>query len=314
MKHRPLAPWLRKRLPAGGEAERVQRLLDQGALHTVCVSAHCPNIFECFARGTATFLILGPRCTRRCRFCAVAKGTPAPVDEGEPGRVVEAARRLGLRYVVVTSVTRDDLPDGGAGQFARVVRQAHEQLGARVEVLTPDFGGREESVATVVASGPDVYNHNLETVPRLYGEVRPGASYDRSLRVLEEVKQLAPGMVTKSGLMLGLGEEGREVRAAFADVRAVGCDALTLGQYLAPSAEHLPVARFVPPGEFADWAKEARELGFRGVAAGPFVRSSHGAAELFAPLGVGKEEVSASERGGMMEGGYACRGEGAQLR
>jgi lipoic acid synthetase len=228
--------------------------------------------------------------------------------------VVEAARRLGLRYVVVTSVTRDDLPDGGAGQFARVVRQAHEQLGARVEVLTPDFGGREESVATVVASGPDVYNHNLETVPRLYGEVRPGASYDRSLRVLEEVKQLAPGMVTKSGLMLGLGEEGREVRAAFADVRAVGCDALTLGQYLAPSAEHLPVARFVPPGEFADWAKEARELGFRGVAAGPFVRSSHGAAELFAPLGVGKEEVSASERGGMMEGGYACRGEGAQLR
>ena len=294
MKHPSLAPWLRKRLPAGGEAERVQQLLDRGRLHTVCASAHCPNLFECFARGTATFLILGPRCTRRCRFCAVAKGTPAPVDGGEPGRVVEAARRLGLRYVVVTSVTRDDLADGGAGQFARVVREVHEQLGALVEVLTPDFGGRRESVAEVVASGPDVYNHNLETVARLYAEVRPGASYERSLRVLAEVKRLAPGMVTKSGLMVGLGEERGEVRGALADLRAVGCDAVTLGQYLAPSPGHLPVVRFIPPGEFAELAAEARGLGFRGVAAGPFVRSSHGAAELFACLGAVTAAASAS--------------------
>jgi len=294
VKHPSLAPWLRKRLPTGGEAERVQQLLDGARLHTVCASAHCPNLFECFARGTATFLILGPRCTRRCRFCAVAKGTPAPVDEGEPGRVVEAARRLGLRYVVVTSVTRDDLPDGGAGQFARVVREVHERLGARVEVLTPDFGGRKESVAEVVASGPDVYNHNLETVPRLYAEVRPGASYERSLALLNEVRRLAPGMVTKSGLMVGLGEERREVRGALADLRAVGCDAVTLGQYLAPSPGHLPVARFVPPGEFAELAAEARGLGFRGVAAGPFVRSSHGAAELFGALGAAAPASSAS--------------------
>lgn len=304
MKHPSLAPWLRKRLAAGGEVERVQQLLDRWALRTVCSSAQCPNLFECFARGTAAFLILGPHCTRRCRFCAVAKGTPGPVDEGEPGRVVEAARRLGLRYVVVTSVTRDDLADGGAGPFARVVREVHERLGARVEVLTPDFGGRKESVATVVASGPDVYNHNLETVARLYAEVRPEASYERSLGVLAGVKRLAPGMVTKSGLMLGLGEDRREVHGALADLRAVGCEAVTLGQYLAPSPAHLPVARFLAPGEFAELAEEARELGFRGVAAGPFVRSSHGAAELFAALGVGSDPVPAC--GGVEDGGTAC--------
>jgi lipoic acid synthetase len=223
------------------------------------------------------------------------------MDEGEPGRVVEAARSLGLRYVVVTSVTRDDLPDGGAEQFARVVREMHERLGARVEVLTPDFGGRRESVATVVASRPDVYNHNLETVPRLYAEVRPGASYERSLGVLAEVKRLAPGMVTKSGLMLGLGEERGEVRGALADLRAVGCGAVTLGQYLAPSPEHLPVARFIPPGEFAELAVEARGLGFRAVAAGPFVRSSHGAAELFTRLGAERAVTSACAGGGVVE-------------
>jgi len=284
MKRIPLAPWLRKRLPVAGEVERVRRTLSRAGLRTVCQSAHCPNLFECFARGTATFLILGPNCTRRCRFCAVAKGEPAPVDTDEPARLAEATRRLGLGYVVVTSVTRDDLADGGAEQFARVVAEVRERAGARVEVLTPDFRGRWESVATVVAARPDVYNHNLETVPRLYGEVRPGASYERSLELLERVAASAPAMVTKSGLMVGLGEGRSEISRSLADLRAAGCEVVTLGQYLAPSPGHLPVARFVPPEEFEEMAEEARGLGFRAVSAGPFVRSSHGAAELFAGL------------------------------
>lgn len=284
MKRVSLPPWLRKRLPVAGEVERVRRALSRTGLGTVCQSAHCPNVFECFAQGTLAFLILGPNCTRRCRFCAVPKGEPAPVDGDEPVRVAEAARRLGLEYVVVTSVTRDDLPDGGAEQFARVVAEVRDCAGARVEVLTPDFSGRWESVATVVEAEPDVYNHNLETVPRRYGEVRPGASYRRSLELLKRVKALAPAMVTKSGLMVGLGETRTELRSTLADLRLVGCDVVTLGQYLAPSPQHLPVARFVPPEEFEEMAEEARALGFRVVSAGPFVRSSHGAAELFAGL------------------------------
>jgi len=241
-------------------------------------------MFECFARGTATFLILGPDCTRRCRFCAVPKGVPAPVDEEEPVRLADAAGRLGLNYVVVTSVTRDDLRDGGAEQFARAVVEVRRRAGVGVEVLTPDFAGRWESVARVVSAGPDVYNHNLETVPRLYGEVRPGASYRRSLELLEEVRGRAPAMATKSGLMVGLGETRSEVRQTLADLRSVGCDVLTLGQYLAPSPGHLPVARFVPPREFEEMAEEAWALGFRAVSAGPFVRSSQGAGQLFAGL------------------------------
>jgi len=284
MKRVPLAPWLRKRLPAAGEVERVRRTLSRAGLRTVCQSAHCPNIFECFARGTAAFLILGPNCTRGCRFCAVPRGVPAPVDGDEPVRVAEAVRRLRLEYAVVTSVARDDLADGGAEQFARTVEEVRQRAGARVEVLTPDFAGRRAAVAQVVAAGPDVYNHNLETVPRLYGTVRPGASYQRSLRLLERVKALAPEMVTKSGLLVGLGETRAEVRSTLADLRRVGCEVLTLGQYLAPSTRHLPVARFVPPEEFEEMAEEARALGFRAVSAGPFVRSSQGAAELFAGL------------------------------
>lgn len=264
--------------------ERVLGVLRRSALRTVCQSARCPNLFECFARGTAAFLILGPNCTRRCRFCAVPKGEPAPVDPGEPLRVAEAAQRLGLGYVVVTSVTRDDLPDGGAEQFARVIGEVRRRAGARVEVLTPDFAGDPAAVATVSAARPEVYNHNLETVPRLYPEVRPGASYERSLRLLEQVKALAPAVVTKSGLMVGLGEERSEISRVLVDLRSVGCEVVTLGQYLCPGDGHLPVARFVPPEEFDEMAEEARALGFRAVSAGPFVRSSHGAAELFAEV------------------------------
>lgn len=284
-----LAPWLRKRLPAAGGMERVRGVLRRSGLRTVCQSAHCPNLFECFARGTAAFLILGPNCTRRCRFCAVPGGEPAPVDPQEPLRVAQAVSRLALGYVVVTSVTRDDLADGGAGQFARVIAEVRQRTGARVEVLTPDFAGSAGALATVLTAGPDVYNHNLETVPRLYPEVRPGASYRRSLRLLSRVKALAPAVVTKSGLMLGLGEERGEVSRVLVELRSVGCDVVTLGQYLAPSEEHLPVARFVPPEEFEEVSEEARALGFRAVSAGPFVRSSHGAAELFAGVRPGCE-------------------------
>ncbi len=279
------APWLRKRLPAGGEVERVCSILRRGGVRTVCQSAHCPNIFECFARGTATLLILGPNCTRRCRFCAVPKAEPTAVDPEEPIRVAEAVRAMGLDYVVVTSVTRDDLPDGGARAFARVVAEVRERTGARVEVLTPDFAGNWGALAAVVAARPEVYNHNVETVPRLYERVRPGASFERSLRLLERVKELDPEMVTKSGLMVGLGENRAEVSGVLTRLLRVGCDLVTVGQYLAPSQKHLPVARYVPPVEFESMEQEARALGFRGVSAGPFVRSSHGAAELFGGLG-----------------------------
>jgi len=296
-----LAPWLRRRLPTGGEMEEVRQLLDRASLQTVCQSAHCPNIFECFSRGIATFLILGPNCTRRCRFCAVGQGEPAPLDVEEPLRVARAVEALGLTYVVVTSVTRDDLPEGGAGQFVRVIEEVRTLSGAAVEVLTPDFAGNWDALSRVVVAGPVVYNHNVETVPALYGEVRPGASYGRSLELLRRVKGLAPAMVTKSGLMLGLGESRGEISEVLTDLRAVGCEVLTLGQYLAPSREHRPVARFVPPEEFDELAQEGRELGFRAVAAGPFVRSSHGAGELFASLSEGRGAGFHAAKGGGRE-------------
>jgi lipoic acid synthetase len=281
-----LPEWLRRPLATPGRATAVEGLLGELRLNTVCQSAKCPNRGECYASGTATFLIMGDACTRGCRFCAVETREPAPLDSGEPARVAEAARRMGLSHVVVTTVTRDDINDGGAAHFVAVIEALRAALPeAKVEVLTSDFGGRAASVDAVVDASPDVFNHNLETVPRLYGEVRPGAGYRRSLAVLERVKARCEatgvaGMPTKSGLMLGLGETPEEVVGVMRDLRDVGCDLLTLGHYLRPSPRHLPVAEFVGPAVFEELSAEAYSLGFAGVAAAPFVRSSYHAAEL----------------------------------
>jgi lipoic acid synthetase len=284
MKDRPetLPPWIRKRLPRQEELQPVLDTLRELRLASVCQEAHCPNLCECFARGTATFMILGRVCTRNCTFCAVHKGAPSPPDPEEPARVAEAAVRMRLRHVVVTSVTRDDLPDGGSGQFARTVRAVRERCGATVEVLTPDFQGRAEDIDCVAAEQPDVFNHNVETVPRLYPEVRPMADYARSLDLLRRVAE--HGLVAKSGLMLGLGETEDEVLAALGDLRDAGCRAVTLGQYLQPSPQHHAVARFVPPEEFERLRRVAEGMGFEGVASGPFVRSSYNAGKLAAQL------------------------------
>jgi lipoic acid synthetase len=277
----PKPPWLRKRLPSGPAYESVRRLLREAGLHTVCQSACCPNQFECFARHTATFMILGDHCTRNCRFCAVNHGPPRAVDPDEPRRVARAAAHLGLRYVVVTSVTRDDLPDGGADLFAAVIRTLHQQIPeVRVEVLIPDFQGAPQALETVLTAGPVVLNHNLETVLRLYPVARPQADYRRSLDLLARSRQTAPGILTKSGLMLGLGETEAEIRTALADLRTAGVHILTLGQYLQPTAAHLPVARYVTPQAFENWRREALAMGFAAVASGPFVRSSYQADAL----------------------------------
>ena len=284
-------PWLRKRIPTGDEAARVRGLLAELGLATVCSGAHCPNLPECYARGTATFLILGSVCTRSCRFCAIEKARPGPLRDEEPAAVAEACARLGLRHVVITSVTRDDLDDGGAAHFARTIRSVRGRLPQTViEVLTPDFQGRTEALDVVFDARPDILNHNVETVPRLYPEVRPEADYRRSLGVLACAKRRAgqgaaasgsQRLYTKSGFMVGLGETGDEVRAVLADLRAAGCDIVTIGQYLAPTAKHLAVARFVEPAEFAAWEAEARAMGFSAVASGPFVRSSYQAESVF---------------------------------
>ena len=280
-------PWLKKRLPTGGEAVAVARMLTDLGLATVCSGAHCPNLPECYSRGTATFLILGESCTRSCRFCAIPKEPPGPLRDDEPEAVAEACARLRLNHVVVTSVTRDDLPDGGAGHFARTIRAVRGRVPAAViEVLTPDFRGDVAALETVLAAGPDIFNHNVETVPRLYPAVRPEADYRRSLELLSHAGKwrVAVGgrrLYTKSGLMVGLGETAEEVVAAMRDLRAAACDILTIGQYLAPSAAHLAVERFVEPAEFAAWEAEGRSLGFAAVAAGPFVRSSYQAESVF---------------------------------
>jgi lipoic acid synthetase len=281
--HRQKKPdWLRKRLPSGPEYERIRRLVRKSHLHTVCQEAQCPNIWECFSSRTATFLILGDRCTRNCRFCAVAHQPSGPPDPEEPRRVAEAVDRMQLGYVVITSVTRDDLTDGGAGHFARTIQEIRRKMpNAMVEVLIPDFQGRIESLETVLTAQPDVLNHNLETVPRLYDTVRPGADYHRSLQLLGNARRHDPDLPTKSGLMLGLGEKAAEIQQTLADLRTVDCRMLTLGQYLQPSKKHLPVARFVPPEEFDHWKTVAEEMGFSEVASGPFVRSSYHARELF---------------------------------
>jgi lipoyl synthase len=273
--------WLKRPIAPPGRQAKVRATLGELGLNTVCGSAKCPNQGECFASGTATFLVAGDACTRGCRFCAVETRAPLPLDADEPRRVAEAARRMGLAHVVVTMVTRDDLADGAAGHIVATIKALRLALpDAAVEVLTSDFAGNEASVDLVAAASPDVFNHNVETVPRLYPSVRPGADYRRSLRVLERVKETQPGIPTKSGLMLGLGESGEEVVAVMRDLRDAGCEMLTLGQYLRPSPRHLPVAAFIDPGEFAELEAAARALGFAAVASAPFVRSSYHAGEL----------------------------------
>ena len=285
-----LAPPVGPRLPAWAakkrgilrEARPLRRVLRELALTTVCEEARCPNIGECFARPTATFMIGGDRCTRRCGFCAVDTGRPRPLDADEPARIGEAARRMGLTHVVITAVARDDLADGGAAHFAATIRAVRAAApAARVEVLTPDFKGEEGPLRTVLDAEPDVFNHNLETVARLTPAVRPQASYARSLAVLAAAKRLRPAGATKSGLMVGLGETTEEIQQAMADLRAADCDLLTIGQYLQPTRVHLPVVEYVAPALFTDYAAAGRALGFRHVAAGPFVRSSYHAEATF---------------------------------
>lgn len=257
-------------------------LLRESALNTVCEEARCPNLGECFGRGTATFMLLGDRCTRRCGYCSVATAKPLPPDPGEPERVALAAARLGLRYVVLTSVDRDDLADGGAGHFAATVAAVRKALpGAGVEVLTPDFKGDRGALATVLASEPTVFNHNIETVERLFPRLRPQGGYRMSLGLLAVARELRPDVPTKSGLMLGLGETDSEVRGVLEDLRARGVAIVTLGQYLQPTRRHEPVRRFVPPAEFQGLERHARALGFASVYAGVFVRSSYNASEVF---------------------------------
>ncbi len=273
--------WMKRPIAREGSYDSVKQLMDRLELHTVCQSAKCPNQGECFASGTATFLIMGDACTRGCRFCAVDTRVPAPLDHNEPARLAEAVLLMRIKHAVITTVTRDDLPDGGAAHFVAVIEAVRDvSPGTRIEVLTSDFGGNLSSVDTVADALPDVFNHNVETVPRLYAEVRPGAEYARSLEMLARVKARHPDMPTKSGLMLGLGEAHDEVVAVMRDLRAAGCDMLTLGQYLRPSSKHLPVAEFVPPEEFDALAREAEALGFSVVASAPFVRSSYHAGEM----------------------------------
>jgi lipoic acid synthetase len=276
--------WLKTRLATGAGFDRVNAGLAGLGLHTVCSQARCPNLDECWNAGTATFLVLGDTCTRRCRFCSVPTGNPqGALDPTEPERVAAAVAELGINYAVVTSVDRDDLADLGAGAFAATVRAVKRQ-GVAVEVLTPDFGGREDLIAGVVAAGPDVFGHNIETVERVTPRARdPRASYRASLGVLAAVKRLDPGVTTKSGLMLGLGETDDEVEQALADLRSVECDVVTIGQYLQPDRRCLPVERYVPPGEFARWQERAVALGFAHAFCGPLVRSSYRAAEVAGP-------------------------------
>jgi len=285
-----LPPWLRVKAPKKPRLAATKGVLERHGVRTVCQSARCPNIGDCFGQRTATFMILGGVCTRNCRFCAVPHGDPGPPDASEPERVAQAARELALAHVVVTSVTRDDLPDYGAGHFARTIAALRRCLpDATIEVLTPDFRGAEQCIGTVCEAQPDLYNHNVETVPRLYPLVRPQADYRRSLELLRLAKRLNSGMVTKSGLMVGLGEAEDEVLDVFRDLRAVDCDMLTLGQYLRPSPRHLPVADFARPEQFDAYAQAAQTMGFRYVASAPFVRSSYHA-------GVGFRELT---RGGL---------------
>ncbi len=273
-------PWLTRKAPEPDVLERWQKLFQGLSLHTICEGAACPNAGECFVRRTATFLLLGDTCTRNCRFCNVPAGRPLPPDQTEPENLASAVKKLELKHVVLTSVTRDDLVDGGAEHFAACVAAIHQFCPeTSVEVLVPDFKGDREAVRAMLGAGITVFAHNVETVPSLYGWIRPGANYRRSLAVLETAKALDPRILTKSSIMLGLGETAPEVRQVLKDLRAAHCDVVTLGQYLRPSPEHAPVSEYIEPAVFQRWEEEARALGFAFVASGPFVRSSYRAEE-----------------------------------
>ena len=269
--------WIRVRIPVSPEVERIKEILRRNRLASVCEEASCPNLGECFSGGTATFMVMGEICTRRCPFCDVAHGRPNPLDTGEPAHLAAAIAEMGLRYVVITSVDRDDLRDGGAAHFAECIRETRARNpGIRVEVLVPDFRGRMDVALDILAADPpDVFNHNMETVPRLYLQARPGSDFDWSLDLLQRYKARRPEVLTKSGLMLGLGETNEEIVEVMHALRAHDVDMLTLGQYLQPSRHHLPVSRFVHPDEFAELGRIAESLGFKSVASGPLVRSSY---------------------------------------
>ena len=274
--------WLRRSLPTGPEFENISKLLEDHDLTTVCQEARCPNQFECYGKGTATFMILGERCTRNCRFCAVEHRPESLPDPAESNRVAEAVAILGLRYAVVTSVTRDDLDDGGASFFADTIKAIRKSSPETlVEVLIPDLQGNWQALGTILEAGPDVLNHNIETVASFYQKVRPQAEYLRSLELLRRAKEMAENVPTKSGIMLGFGETHTELEKTWRDLLAVGCDILTMGQYLQPSEDHLEVKRFVPPEEFIDLGDKALSCGFAGVASDPFVRSSYQAEKLY---------------------------------
>ncbi len=282
-----LPRWLKRQVPKGNSNHFTHQLLEEFQLETVCDHAKCPNRMECYSQKTATFMVLGSICTRPCGFCAVERGKPAPLSDDEPQRLALAAERLGLRHVVITSVTRDDLPDGGADHFYRCVLAVRERTEATVEVLTPDFLNNPAALQRVVSARPEVFNHNTETVPRLYRQVRgPRSDYRWTLDLLRQVKEIDSSILTKSGLMLGLGETHQELLDVLCNLREAGCDLLTLGQYLQPGPRYLPVVRYLPPDEFDELGTLARQLGFRKVASGPFVRSSYHArdmADLFEP-------------------------------
>ena len=266
----------------GADVQTMEGNLEINRLHTICQEACCPNQGECFSKGVATFLIMGKVCTRNCRFCAVDSGTPEPLDAGEPLRLAEEVKRLGLRFVVITSVTRDDLADGGSGHFARVIEVMRRECpDVGIEVLIPDFLGSSPALKTVVDAAPEVLNHNVETVPRLYASVRPQADYRRSIAVLREAKAMNPSLATKSGIMVGLGETREEVLEVMVDLRSASCDVITIGQYLSPSAAHLPVVEYVKPEIFEKYRRDALRLGFRDAASSPFVRSSYMAEKYF---------------------------------
>lgn len=277
--------WLVRPSCQGKHLNEVRRTLSRLRLHTVCEGALCPNLSECFSRRTATFMIMGDICTRSCRFCAVEGGCPEPLDPNEPTRIAEAVGELELEHVVITSVTRDDLPDGGANHFAQTINAVRQMCpNPSVEVLAPDFLGSRESIETVVKAKPDVFNHNLETIPRLYKEIRPGADYQRSLEILKTVKELDQSIVTKSGIMVGLGETRQELLDVMGDLRQVDCDFLTIGQYLRPSENHTPVMRFVTYEEFSELETIGKRKGFKTIASAPFVRSSYKSGELLSGL------------------------------
>jgi lipoic acid synthetase len=282
-KRKPKPKWLKRKLPTDPNYQHVHALLKKNKLNTVCQEANCPNIFECFSKRTSTFLIMGPNCTRNCKYCSVTPGPSGPPDPEEPKKVADAAKKLDLNYVVVTSVTRDDLHDGGADHFSRTIREVQRALlDAKVEVLIPDFQGNEAALKTVLEARPDVLNHNIETVERLFPVVRPLGNYRQSIELLQASRRIAPDIPTKSGIMIGLGETDDEIDKALKDLQSAGCEIVTIGQYLKPVKDGYPVDRYYTPEEFDNWKEKARKIGIPQVASGPFVRSSYEAKALFA--------------------------------